>query len=53
LFQKAKHTKVILERISKHDDQHAFKELFDMYFDKIFRVAISIIKDTEQAEEHP
>jgi RNA polymerase sigma-70 factor (ECF subfamily) len=34
-----------------YDDQHAFKELFDIYFDKIFKVALSIIKDSDLAEE--
>lgn len=51
LFSKAKNIKSILTKIRLNDDQHAFKSLFDLYFDKIFKVAFSFVKDIEQAEE--
>ena len=41
----------LLNKISKFDDQQAFKELYDHYHSWLFSVAYMIIKSYEDAEE--
>ena len=41
----------LLKRISKNDDQQAFKELFDLYHSWLFTVAYTIVQSHEDTEE--
>ncbi len=51
MFRKKKQIKILLERVSSKDDQVAFREFFNIYFDKVFRSAFAIVKDIELSEE--
>jgi RNA polymerase sigma-70 factor (ECF subfamily) len=41
----------LLLRIARDDDEEAFKQLFDLYADRLFRFAKSLLKDKFLAEE--
>lgn len=42
---------IILKRISRHDDEKAFRDLFDMYHGKLVEVAKFYVKDHFSAQE--
>ena len=49
--QKEKFLRSLLKRISDKDDHRAFHEFYKIYFNKMYRVAFSLVKNREMAEE--
>lgn len=46
-----KHIESLSKRISQNSDQQAFKELYLLYFDRLYKFAFSILHSSEFAEE--
>ncbi len=49
--QKEKSLRNLLKKVSERDDHRAFHEFYKIYFNKIYRVAFSLVKNREMAEE--
>lgn len=45
------HIESLCKKISQNSDQQAFKELYLVYFDRLYKFAISILHSSEFAEE--
>ena len=41
----------LLKEIQKHDSQQAFRSLYDMYYDRFFRIAFYYLQRDEWAQE--
>lgn len=41
----------LLEKIQKHDSQQAFRSLYNMYYDRFFRIAYYYLRHDEWAQE--
>lgn len=49
--RKEKFLRALLKKITEKDDHRAFHEFYKIYFNKIYRVAFSLVKNREMAEE--
>lgn len=45
------HIELLSKKIGQHSDQQAFKELYLIYFDRLYKFAFSILHSAEFAEE--
>lgn len=43
--------RTLIYKIKKHDSQTAFRELYDLYYDRLFRIAYYYLKQDEWAQE--
>lgn len=50
-MDKSQHIELLSKKISQNSDQQAFKELYLVYFDRLFKFAFSILHSSEFAEE--
>lgn len=47
----SQHIELLSKKISQNSDQQAFKELYLLYFDRLYKFAFSILHSSEFAEE--
>lgn len=47
----SQHIEILSKKISQNSDQQAFKELYLVYFDRLYKFAFSILHSSEFAEE--
>ena len=47
----SQHIELLSKKISQHSDQQAFKELYLVYFDRLYKFSFSILHSSEFAEE--
>ena len=47
----SQHIELLSKKISQHSDQQAFKELYLVFFDRLYKFAFSILHSSEFAEE--
>jgi len=47
----SQHIELLSKKIGQHSDQQAFKELYLIYFDRLYKFAFSILHSSEFAEE--
>lgn len=50
-MDKSEHIDILCKKISQFSDQQAFKELYLLYFDRLYRFAFSILHSAEFSEE--
>ena len=50
-MDKSQHIDLLSKKISQNSDQQAFKELYLVYFDRLYKFAFSILHSSEFAEE--
>lgn len=43
--------KTLIQKIKKHDSQSAFRELYNLYYNRLFRIAYYYLKKDEWAQE--
>ena len=50
-MDKSQHIELLSKKISQNSDQQAFKELYLVYFDRLYKFSFSILHSSEFAEE--
>jgi RNA polymerase sigma-70 factor (ECF subfamily) len=50
-LENTEHINLLAKKISQNSDQQAFKELYLVYFDRLYKFALSILHSPEFAEE--
>ena len=50
-MENTEHINLLAKKISQNSDQQAFKELYLVYFDRLYKFALSILHSPEFAEE--
>jgi len=50
-LENIQHIELLAKKISQNSDQQAFKELYLIYFDRLYKFAFSILHSSEFAEE--